>query len=201
MRRGTVVPGRDWRLRALVAGVAVVAVAAYATVDGVHRTPTRNALPLEDAEVIRGQAADKHLDPALIAGVIYAETKFQPRTSSAGALGLMQLLPETAHFIARQSGGARFTTEDLATPAVNIAYGSWYLRYLLDRYEGNEVDAVAAYNAGWANVDKWVAQAHAEGGHLSVAAIPFPETREYVRDVQQAQSEYRARYARALGLP
>jgi soluble lytic murein transglycosylase len=194
------VPGREWRLRAVVAGLAIVAVAVYATVGGVHHAPSNNSLPLQDAEVIRAQAAEKHLDPALIAGVIYAETEFQPRTSSAGALGLMQILPDTAHFIARESGGTRFTTEDLATPAVNIAYGSWYLRYLLDRYEGNEVDAIAAYNAGWANVDKWVAKAHSEGTRLSVGAIPFPETREYVRIVQQAQAAYRAQDARALGL-
>lgn len=150
--------------------------------------------------MIRAQAAEKRLDPALIAAVIYAETKFEPRTSSAGALGLMQILPGTANFIARESGGTRFTTGDLATPGINIAYGSWYLRYLLDRYEGNEIDAVAAYNAGWANVDEWVARAHAEGGHLSAQAIPYPETREYVRVVEWAQGEYRARYARQLGL-
>jgi soluble lytic murein transglycosylase len=78
-------------------------------------------LPLREADVIRTQAAEKHLDPALIAAVIYAETKFEPRTSSAGALGLMQILPETAAFIARRSGGIRFTTSDLATPAINVA--------------------------------------------------------------------------------
>ncbi len=193
-------PGRDWRLRAIVAGLAIVAIVVYATVDGVHHAPARGGLPLQDAETIRAQAVEKRLDPALIAAVIYAETKFEPRISSAGALGLMQILPETANFIARESGGTRFTTGDLATPQINIAYGSWYLRYLLNRYEDNEVDAVAAYNAGWANVDKWVARAHAEGGHLSVQAIPFPETREYVRVVEQAQSQYRAEYARALGI-
>lgn len=193
-------PGRDWRLRAIVTALAIVAVVAYATVGGVHHAPVRAGLPLEDAETIRAQAAEKRLDPALIAAVIYAETRFEPRTSSAGALGLMQILPETANFIARESGGTRFTTTDLATPRINIAYGSWYLRYLLDRYEDNEVDAVAAYNAGWANVDKWVARAHAEGGHLSVRAIPFPETREYVRVVERAQGQYRAEDARALGI-
>ena len=110
-------------------------------------------LPLSDASVIREQAPAKQLDPALIAAVIYAETKFEPRTSSAGAEGLMQIEPETAEFLAKLSGGYSFTTSDLGTPKVNVAYGSYYLRYLLDHYEGNEMLAVAAYNAGLANVD------------------------------------------------
>lgn len=160
----------------------------------VQREP---GLPLHDASVIRHQAADKRLDPALIAAVIYAETKFEPRTSSAGALGLMQILPETASFIAVRSGGVRFTTSDLATPAINLAYGSWYLRYLLDHYGGRELPAIAAYNAGLANVDRWLADS---GGNLSIGAIPFPETQAYVQRVLQAQHEYRATYPRQLGL-
>jgi soluble lytic murein transglycosylase len=158
------------------------------------------ALPLSDSSVIREQAAAKHLDPALIAAVIYAETKFEPRTSSAGAEGLMQIEPATAEFLAKLSGGYRFTTSDLGTPKVNVAYGSYYLRYLLEHYDGNEMLAVAAYNAGLANVDRWVAKARAEGGQLTVATIPFPETRAYVQRVLQAQKEYRATYPKQLGL-
>jgi soluble lytic murein transglycosylase len=157
-------------------------------------------LPLTDTGVIREQAQAKHLDPALIAAVIYAETKFDPRTSSAGALGLMQLLPATADYIARLSGGSSFTTGDLATPKINVAYGSWYLRYLLEHYDGNELEAVAAYNGGLANVDRWVAQAKEHGESLTAAAIPFPETRAYVERVMRAQAEYRALYPRQLGL-
>jgi soluble lytic murein transglycosylase len=157
-------------------------------------------LPLADSSVIRHEAAAKHLDPALIAAVIYAETKFDPRTSSAGAQGLMQILPSTAHFLAHLSGGVNFTTSDLSTPAINVAYGSYYLRYLLDRYQGNEMLAVAAYNAGLANVDEWVAGAHAEGHELEIAAIPFPETRAYVQRVLTAQGAYRSIYRHQLGL-
>lgn len=199
-RGRTAVPGREWRLRAAVATLAVVAVTVFAIDKGLNHTPAGSSLPLSDASVIREQAAAKHLDPALIAAVIYAETKFDPRTSSAGALGLMQLLPETANFIARKSGGIRFTTADLATPAINVAYGSWYLRYLLDHYEGDEMLAVAAYNGGLANVDSWIAKARAEGHSLSVSDIPFPETQEYVRRVLGAQREYRSVYSQELGL-
>ena len=157
-------------------------------------------LPLSNTGVIREQAAQKHLDPALIAAVIYAETKFDPRPSTAGAEGLMQILPDTAYFIAHLSGGLAFTASDLATPSINVAYGSYYLRYLLDRYHGNEMLALAAYNGGLANVDSWVAQAGAAGRRMSAAEIPFAETRAYVQRVLAAQQAYRSAYPRELGL-
>ncbi len=158
------------------------------------------ALPLRHEAVIREQAQDKGLDPSLIAGVIYAESKFSDSTSSAGALGLMQLMPSTADFIAQRSGGTAFTTEDLSTPDINIAYGSWYLRYLLDRYNGNEVLALAAYNGGETNVSRWLAEARARGERFGLDDIPFAETRAYVERVLNARRDYRATYADELGL-
>ncbi len=178
-------------------GITLTALAVGLVVTQLQHAQREPGLPLSDASLIRTQATAKQLDPALIAAVIYAESKFEPRTSSAGALGLMQILPETASFIAGKSGGTRFTTSDLATPAINLAYGSWYLRYLLDHYSGRELPAVAAYNAGLANVDRWLASS---GGRLSLGDIPFPETQAYVQRVLQAQREYRATYPRALGL-
>jgi soluble lytic murein transglycosylase len=112
----------------------------------------------------------------------------------------MQILPATAYYLAHLSGGFRFTASDLATPKVNLSYGSYYLRYLLDHYEGNELLAVAAYNAGLTNVDQWVAHARANGTSLSEDTIPFPETREYVRRVLSSQQAYRSQYPRELGL-
>jgi soluble lytic murein transglycosylase len=156
-------------------------------------------LPLAYQDIIREQAAQKHLDPALIAAVIYAETKFDPRPSSAGAEGLMQLMPQTAEFLAHRSGGVDFHVSDLATPRVNIAYGSYYLRYLIDHYGGNIVDALAAYNAGEANVDRWVARAGARGHPLTVQEIPFDQTRLYVQKVLTEQRDYRRVYAKELG--
>ncbi|HLL93006.1 MAG TPA: transglycosylase SLT domain-containing protein, partial [Solirubrobacteraceae bacterium] len=100
---------------ALVCGVLVLA--------GLNRVASKGTLPLSDASIIREQAAAKRLDPALIAAVIYAESKFEPRTSPAGAEGLMQIEPATAEFLAKLSGGYRFTTSDLARPSVNVAYG------------------------------------------------------------------------------
>ncbi len=181
-------------------GAVLAALIVGLVVSGVDDVVRKLGLPLSDASVIREQAGEKHLDPALIAAVIYAETKFDPRPSPAGAEGLMQILPGTAYFIAHLSGGSSFTASDLATPRINVAYGSYYLRYLLNHYHGDEMLAVAAYNGGLANVDSWVAQANASGRPLTVEAIPFPETRAYVQRVLEAQREYRSTYPRQLGL-
>jgi soluble lytic murein transglycosylase len=155
-------------------------------------------LPLRHEDIIRQQARLKHLDPALIAAVIYQESKFRPRTSAAGAKGLMQILPSTAKAIAKRSGGTAFVPSDLATPQVNISYGSYYLRYLIDHYGGSVTPAIAAYNAGLTNVDGWVQRA---GGatSLTTSDIPFPETRAYVESVLQHQKDYRSHYAHELG--
>ena len=153
-------------------------------------------LPLRHEDIIRQQAREKDLDPALIAAVIYQESKFRDQTSHAGARGLMQITPQTADEIARKSGGTQFEQGDLGTPQINIAYGSWYLRWLLDHYGGNETLAVAAYNAGTGNVDRWIG---ADPG-MEAGEIPFPETRAYVTKVLVARTEYRREYSAELGL-
>jgi soluble lytic murein transglycosylase len=112
----------------------------------------------------------------------------------------MQLLPSTADYIAHKSCGTQFEHGDLADAQINIAYGSWYLRYLLDHYDGNVRLAIAAYNAGETNVDRWVAKAGGPDEFTADDDIPFPETREYVTSVEQKQKEYRKNYARELGI-
>jgi soluble lytic murein transglycosylase len=159
------------------------------------------SLPLRHDDIIRQQAEEKNLDPSLIAGVIYVESRFRDQTSHAGAKGLMQIMPSTADYIARKSGGTEFVQGDLADPQINIAYGSWYLRYLLDRYHGNTILALAAYNAGEGKVDEWWRAAADRGERFRVADhIPFPETRHYVSKVLGARRDYRREYARELGL-
>ena len=112
----------------------------------------------------------------------------------------MQLMPETADYIARKSGGTRFERADLATPQINIAYGTWYLRYLLDKYEGNTILTLAAYNAGEGKVDEWRARPR-RGREFRVAShIPFKETRDYVHRVLSARADYRATTARTRAL-
>jgi soluble lytic murein transglycosylase len=187
---------RRRRIVAGLGGLAVIGVAVLILAPTVKHAVRELELPLRHEDIIRQQAAAKHLDPALIAAVIYAESKFEPRTSQAGAEGLMQLLPSTAQFLAKRSGGTAFVPSDLATPQVNIAYGSYYLRYLLDRYDGREVPAIAAYNAGETNVDRWLGG----GRDLAIAAIPFAETRAYVTRVLDSRDRYRRQYRRELGI-
>ena len=182
----------------MVVGVLAVTVGVLLSMPLLRKTINQITLPLTNADVIRQQAAEKHLDPALIAAVIYAETKFDPRTSATGALGLMQIMPQTAEFLARRSGATTFTVADLGTPQVNIAYGSYYLRYLLDEYHGNLTPALAAYNGGESNVNRWLAAARARGGGFTTADIPFPETRAYVVKVLSAERDYRQKYAAQL---
>jgi soluble lytic murein transglycosylase len=197
---------RRRRLRRRRAGfLAAVAlaglVAALTVAPWADRAVQEVTLPLRHEDIIRQQARDKDLDPALIAAVIYAESRFRDgQTSQAGAEGLMQITPATARMIARKSGGVAFTVRDLGTPQVNIAYGAWYLRYLMGRYAGNETFALAAYNGGEGNVDRWIDRAEQRNESLTIEAIPFSETRTYVQRVQDAKREYRRSYARELGI-
>jgi len=146
--------------------------------------------PLSYEQIVRGHARNYDLEPALLAAVIYQESKFDAEAKSdAGAIGLMQLQPETAKGIALRTGGSKFRVEDLTNPEINVRYGSWYLRHLLDKY-GDEELALAAFNAGQGNVDSW----RREG-----KGIAFAETRHYVDRVQELKSIYRDAYASELG--
>jgi soluble lytic murein transglycosylase len=147
----------------------------------------RARYPLHYEQIVRAHARNYGLDPALLAAVIYTESKFKAGArSDAGAIGLMQLLPETAKGIAVRTGGAKFVLSDLDDPEVNVRYGSWYLRHLLDKYR-DERTALAAYHAGQANVDSWRARG---------LGIQFAQTRYYVDKVERLKRVY----ARAYGL-
>jgi len=205
-RTGTRGPrGRAWlmRRRLMLLGFVVAATALTMAVlsPWADKAVQEISLPLRHDDIIRQQAADKNLDPSLIAGVIYVESRFRDQTSHAGAKGLMQIMPSTADYIATKSGGTRFVQGDLADPQINIAYGSWYLRYLLEHYHGNTILALAAYNAGEGKVDEWWREAADRGERFRVADhIPFPETSHYVEKVLSARRDYRREYAAELGL-
>jgi soluble lytic murein transglycosylase len=144
----------------------------------------RARYPLRYEHIVRGHAENYDLDPALVAAVIYQESKFKPEArSESGAIGLMQLLPETAKGIAARTGGSAFEVEDLDDPEINVRYGSWYLRHLLDKY-GTEEQALAAYNGGQGNVDR---------------GVMYPETRHYVDRVLELRGIYREAYDSELG--
>jgi soluble lytic murein transglycosylase len=150
----------------------------------------RQRYPLEYRAIVKGHARNYRLEPALLAAVIYAESKFQAdAVSASGAIGLMQLLPSTADGIALHTGGSNFQKSDLYNPEINVRYGAWYLRHLLDKY-GDEQEALAAYNAGQNNVDRWLA---------SGSGIGFKETRAYVERVEDLKRTYRDVWRSELG--
>lgn len=181
-------------LRRLLAVAVVGTTAVVLALPTVNRIVRDLTLPLAYRATIRDEAREQHLPASLIAAVIFAETKFDSRTSPTGALGLMQIEPATAEFLAHRSGATDFQLSDLQHPVTNIRYGSYYLRYLLDTYHGNETLALAAYNGGQTNVNGWLAQAHAAGVRFGLRQIPFAQTRAYVQQVESAQRSYRRDY-------
>ena len=189
--------GRIWVRRgfaaAVVIGAGVLGGAVLGLTDKLDNAIQELTLPLRHEDIIRQESAQHGVQPELVAAVIYAESRFRDQTSSAGARGLMQITPATALHIERQSGGTTFKIDDLSDPDVNIAYGTFRLRELLDIYDGNEVAALAAYNAGETNVNRW------GGADLSVDDIGFPETQAYVNEVLEKRDEYRKKYAKELG--
>jgi soluble lytic murein transglycosylase len=180
-------------VRRLAVLVLVVAVAAGAFVYVEKTEPPwfeRIRYPLSYSEYIRVHAREHGLSPALMAAVIYAESKFHvDAKSSSGAIGLMQLTPSTAHGIAIRTGGDAFRTSDLYNPEINIRYGAWYLHNLFVKYHSERL-VLAAYNAGQGNLDRWLA--HDE-------PIQFAETRAYVKRVEHLKSIYRDAWGKELG--
>ena len=166
----------------------------YAIAAGPFEKAVREfTLPLRHEDIIRQQAEEKQIDAALIAAVIYTESRFRDQTSSADARGLMQITPDTALDIARRSEAQTFVLEDLRDPQINISYGTYHLRDLIGWYDGNLVAALAAYNAGPGRVDEW------GGSDLTIDDIEFEETRGYVAQVLDKRDDYRRTYARELG--
>jgi len=188
------------RRSAAVIGGFVVLFAAVAAFGNRLGQPLRSlALPLAYSAQIRAAARGEGLDPALVAAVIYAETRFTPRRSAAGAVGPMQVEPATAAFIAQATGWPRPSVAALAAPELNIRYGTWYLHYLLGRYGGARVAALAAYNAGTAAVDRWLQAAGGSGRAQGLGWLRFGQTRAYVETVLSTVRAYRQTYAGQLG--
>lgn len=131
------------------------------------------------------------IDPALIKAVIYRESHYDPSAiSSAGARGLMQLMPDTGTWMAQKAGISNYTEDSLFDPDLNIRLGTRYLHYLSGLFEGDPVLVVCAYHAGAGNVRTWVQNHSTDGTHLAISQIPMSDTRTYAERVMQSYAIY-----------
>lgn len=184
------------KVKVVIISIVAIALAVTAVLTATHfyksteNNLEKSAYPLEYTDLVNKAAKDYNLQPALIYGVIHTESRFDPEAgSSVGALGLMQIMPETFDWLQEKRGeSGKYTTEDLYTPSVNIDYGSYLLRYFLDYY-GNEKCAVAAYNAGF-EVSNWLEDPNCSPDGMTLDVIPYPETSEYVVKVENAKQKY-----------
>jgi soluble lytic murein transglycosylase len=151
--------------------------------------------PLPHQELVFSEAGEHDVDPYLVFAIIRAESKYQNTAESAvGAKGLMQIMPETGEWIAEQNGIDDFKLEDLHKPEVNISFGCWYLHSLSQEFKGNVPLTVASYNAGRGKVQEWLVGGTWDGGPGDIDKIPFPETRQYLKNVLKNYEAYQAIY-------
>lgn len=150
--------------------------------------------PIRYSAEIEAAAQEFGLEPAYLYAIVLAESSFRPEAeSSVGALGLMQIMPDTGEWIAKKLDmGDEFTTAMLTDPAVNVRLGSWYLRFLLDRYDGDMTCATAAYHAGQGTVDKWLANPTYSPDGATLAFIEYDSTSNYVKKVLKYYEKYLA---------
>jgi len=158
--------------------------------------------PIRFEATIVEQSQAYDVDPYLIASIIRVESNFRPdKISSKGAMGLMQLMPPTAEWIAKQEGEETGNLDRLLQPEPNIRYGAWYVRSLQQQFEGggaareDEIARIAAaYNAGPGNVERWLAEGDWNGTLAEADRIPFGETRHYVNRVYYYYLKYERTY-------
>lgn len=149
---------------------------------------------LEYRDTIAEYAQEYSLDPYLVAAVIHCESSGDPNAvSRSGARGLMQVMPATGTWIAEKLEIGNYDDDRLFEPELNIRFGCWYLRFLSERFDGNLINIIAAYNAGQGNVEEWLKDASiSSDGQLE--DIPFDETAKYVKKVQRACQKYMELY-------
>ena len=169
-----------------------------------HRVPSDSPLwrvtyPAGYLQAIRDAAAP-HVDPFLVAGLIREESLYNPRAlSPVGAMGLMQLMPKTANRVARRLGLGPVDRDALFEGALNVRLGAWHVGELLDRYQGNQVYAIAAYNAGPEAVRRWIDKFGGRDPDEFVELISYKETRRYVKRVITSYRIYRYLYSTTCG--
>lgn len=151
--------------------------------------------PMTYAPEIRAAAAEFSLDPAYVASVVLAESSFDAEAvSSAGAIGLMQIMPDTGEWIAGKLEDEPFDVQRLYQPEVNLRYGCWYLRFLLDRYDEDMYTASTAYHQGQGRVDQWLEDPQYSQDGRTLTAISSAVTDTYVNRIMESYANYQELY-------
>ncbi|WP_435921772.1 lytic transglycosylase domain-containing protein [Paenibacillus sp. DYY-L-2] len=148
--------------------------------------------PIYYKEEIRLHARNNDLDPFMVAAIIKVESKYNSEAESRkGALGIMQIMPDTAKWIVEKAKMEDVPLDRLKVePAVNIQIGTWYLKWLSEQFDGNMIKVIAAYNAGPTNVKNWINSGRWDGRLETAEDIPFVETRHYVQRVSHYYKQY-----------
>lgn len=173
--------------------VVLIALGAWALI---HRggAPLFDRYPMRYEAEIRQAAAEFSLDPAYVASVALAESSFDAEAvSSVGAIGLMQIMPSTGEWIAGKLDEA-FDAQRLYEPSVNLRYGCWYLRFLLDRYDGDMRTASTAYHQGQGRVDEWLQDPEYSEDGKTLSVISSSVTDTYVNRIMENYAHYQELY-------
>ena len=178
--------------------VVIVLLLAFSTnmLDSVKRRVMMEYYPQEYNEQVQKYSQMYQVRESLVYSVIRTESGFRAEVeSSVGAMGLMQIMPETFEWLQNlKDGEITHSTSELLNPEVNIEYGTYFLSYLLSRYHGNEMLAVAAYNAGMTNVDNWLLDEKYSSDGITLSDIPYSETSQYVERVENTKAMYESLY-------
>jgi soluble lytic murein transglycosylase len=186
---------KTW-MKVLVGGIVVMVMAGY-TVYNSDWFQKKFIYPFPYQDIVYRYSLENKLDPFLVAGVIRTESKFTENAiSPKGAKGLMQMMPETAFWVAEQMHKRDFTLKDLENPKTSISMGTWYLASLNKEFKGNEILMLAAYNGGRGNVKQWMRNYHWTMDFKNINQIPFKETRAYAVKVLNSKRRYRELYGR-----
>ncbi|MCE5287507.1 MAG: lytic transglycosylase domain-containing protein [Pelosinus sp.] len=170
--------------------VAIVTICGYTLYSSIW-FQKKYVYPFPYKEIIYRYALENEVDPILVISVMRTESKFASSAKSPkGAAGLMQMMPETASWVAQQMDYADFSVEQLNDPEVSIRLGTWYLASLKKEFKDNEVLMLAGYNGGRGNVKQWMRQYEWPASFTAIDQIPFKETREYVGKVLMNKQHY-----------
>lgn len=164
--------------------------------DGVKHKVMRHFYPQDYLQSVQTYSQQYGVEESLVFAVIKTESGFDEQAqSSVGAMGLMQMMPDTFTYVQKMHDGeVLYSSDELYNPDISIKYGTYYLSYLLEHYKGDEMLAVAAYNAGVTNVDDWLRDTDYSQNGKDLDNIPFEETEEYVEKVEKTQGVYETLY-------